>query len=418
MVRSSSTVTGYYWNGSSWSSIGTRTNLGTNDVTASLRVNCWVGNPDATFDFDNLVVNSGTIEWPINHPNRKKIAVTTSDLLTQCKVEIEKWNQVDEEASLWVKVPTISSSVNTTIHLFYDSSQEDNVDYIGEIGDSIGEQVWDSNFVGVYHFTNINTVDSTDNDNDGTVSGSPTIVDGDNNAKAVQLSGTDEYINMGSGSTLDDITLLTVESYFNADNYGQGSSGRLADKAVATNQGWSLMVNDVYDGAMFLRGSSGATAQWYAGTLTCDGTTWHYAAATHDRGLITNDPIIHVDGSKPTVGQVVGGSGTWQNEAAANLLIGDRADGDREFDGKIGEIRVSKIIRPDEWIKATYYTLSDGLLTYAFYTEEEEEGISLPSMVIGGSKRAVVAADMLIGGKWREITEMSIIVGGKSRTIT
>jgi hypothetical protein len=54
---------------------------------------------DITDIFDDLGANS------------LKIAVTLSDGTTQCYVEIEKWNNVSEDAILWVKVPSVSSSV-------------------------------------------------------------------------------------------------------------------------------------------------------------------------------------------------------------------------------------------------------------------------------------------------------------------
>jgi len=56
----------------------------------------------------------------------RKIAVTTSDGVTQCYVEIEKWDALSKEADLWVKVPRISSTEDTVLYLYYDAEQSDN----------------------------------------------------------------------------------------------------------------------------------------------------------------------------------------------------------------------------------------------------------------------------------------------------
>ena len=46
---------------------------------------------DVTFIFDELQSNA----------NRKRIAFTTSDKVTQCYIEIEKWDTDNEQAWLW-----------------------------------------------------------------------------------------------------------------------------------------------------------------------------------------------------------------------------------------------------------------------------------------------------------------------------
>jgi len=61
-------------------------------------------------------------------------------------VEIEKWDNGNEEADLWVKVPSVSDSGVTTLFLYYDSEHADNTDYVGDTGDTPAKSVWDSDF--------------------------------------------------------------------------------------------------------------------------------------------------------------------------------------------------------------------------------------------------------------------------------
>jgi len=105
--------------------------------------------------------------------NRKKIAVTTSDETTQCYVEIKQWSDADEQAWLWVKVPSVSATVDTVLYLYYDVAQADNTTYVGDTNSTPAETVWDSNFMGVWHFAESGNgtageyKDSTSHNNDG-----------------------------------------------------------------------------------------------------------------------------------------------------------------------------------------------------------------------------------------------------------
>jgi hypothetical protein len=98
-------------------------------------------NDDVSFVFNELQSDA----------NRKKIAVTTSDKTTQCYIEIEKWNATNKKAWLWVKVPSISSTTDTDLYLYYDKDHAENTDYVGDTGSTSAQNVWDSNFKGVYH---------------------------------------------------------------------------------------------------------------------------------------------------------------------------------------------------------------------------------------------------------------------------
>jgi hypothetical protein len=57
-------------------------------------------------------------------------------------------------------------------------------------------------------------------------------------------------------------------------------------------------------------------------------------------------------------------SGVWESDAAATLNIGNTGDEDRGFDGLLGELRISRVIRSEAWRTATYKTLNDQLNVY------------------------------------------------------
>lgn len=74
--------------------------------------------------------------------NRKKIAITEADGITQCYVEIEEWHPSEKNAKLWVKVPKVNSKKNTILYLYYDILQKDNVSYVGDRQSAITKKVW------------------------------------------------------------------------------------------------------------------------------------------------------------------------------------------------------------------------------------------------------------------------------------
>jgi len=121
---------------------------------------CGISGQDLTGIFSRIGANS------------KKIALTTSDGTTQCYVEIEEWDNSNQEAWLWARIPSISHTADTELYIYYDNSQADNTSYIGDTNSAPADSVWaDSKYVGVWHMADGASTsaiyDSSPNDNDG-----------------------------------------------------------------------------------------------------------------------------------------------------------------------------------------------------------------------------------------------------------
>jgi len=118
-------------------------------------------------------------------------------------VEIEAWDDENEEAFLWAKIPSIVSGTETEIYLHYDLERDDNP-YIGDTIDLVTQNVWDENFVGVWHMAQSpigtdSVLDSTINKYHGTPGGSMTSYDlvTSGTGKAINFDGSDDYILTG-----------------------------------------------------------------------------------------------------------------------------------------------------------------------------------------------------------------------------
>jgi hypothetical protein len=79
LVRSGSTLTGYFLNGSSWTSLSSDSSFGTANVYVKLFVRTWNSDLIHTVYYDNFVVNSGTVVWPGEIPTYGGSGITGFD---------------------------------------------------------------------------------------------------------------------------------------------------------------------------------------------------------------------------------------------------------------------------------------------------------------------------------------------------
>lgn len=83
--------------------------------------------------------------------NSKKLAITSSDGIIQCPVEISEWDSKTKNAAIFFKAPYLYSSKDTVFYIYYDKAHADNTNMVGLTGEQAAWDVWDDNFVAVYH---------------------------------------------------------------------------------------------------------------------------------------------------------------------------------------------------------------------------------------------------------------------------
>ncbi|MBW2094205.1 MAG: DUF2341 domain-containing protein [Deltaproteobacteria bacterium] len=376
-------------------------------VLIHLSTSSGTGSTDVSCVFDELGSDA----------NRKKIAVTTSNGTTQCYVEVEKWDDANEEAWLWVKVPSVSSSADTDLYLYYDSSQADNTTYVGDTGDTAAQNVWDSNFKAVYHLAQDPSggtdaiKDSTSNANHGTSTGSMTsddLVDA-KVGRGIELDGSDDLIEAADDTSLDVTGQLTLEAVFksvatpSADEgiiaKYEGEGGLKSYRLVFTsNEKLKITLSD--DGTTDV----GHYVSFEADTAKSDNAL-HYAAATY---IPSTSATIYLDGSQD--GEQTSSVISSLYSSTAPLWLGaqdDETNSNLVFNGVLDEVRISSTARSAAWIKATYTSLWDDLI--AFGTEESSniecdisEAIALGDAWVGDS--GVVECDIsetiALGDAW------------------
>lgn len=258
-------------------------------------------------------------------------------VLTQtCKAEIDRWDQVNKQAQIYVKVPYISKDVVTNVILNYDSTNADNSSNIGYTGEIAAQAVW-TEYDAVYHLSSDGS-DSTSSPSDGTL----VNIDGTNVVdmdvgKGLSFNGIDESI---------DITPLDIARIY----------------SISMN----MTTPSVIGQQALIHGSAGG---WFLNTdkLSFNNTSDGVSSVVID----TQYQIMLQDNT---------GSGLAYLNTAADAVVPDAsnfiatrfgaessvfANG---FTGNLQEIRISTDIKTSAWQKAVNTDAQDIIVSFNPYT--------------------------------------------------
>jgi hypothetical protein len=271
--------------------------------------------------------------------------VLTTDEGERLSRELVSIDTNGETMELWVKVPTVSSSTDTVIYIYYGNSSA------SETNDT---DVWDSDFVGVWHMDDALT-DSTSNGNNGTKHGLsqfPTEATG-KIGKAQSFSNTNgEYIDVGSDSSLNPMGAITLECWAKIDirscNDGLISRGGLGNS-------WGSYQMCLYDEDIWASLNDHAAASRANTDLPSGESNWHHYMATYDRTLPSANVRIYIDGTLE--GWCTGAYTTlldYDDETDKTYLGNFYGDLGYQLDGSLDEVRISKTVRQATWIRTQY----------------------------------------------------------------
>ncbi len=321
-------------------------------VLLYLSTSSGIDGDDVSFVFDELGSDA----------NRKKIAVTTSDGTTQCYVEVEKWDDANEQAWLWVKVPNIASDADTTLYLYYDSTHADNDAYVGDTNSEVAEDVWDSNFKAVYHMRDdpdpSHIRDSTSNNNDGTKKGAnePAVTTSGKIADAQNFDGANDYVDFGSDASLKLSDQLTVEVWVKRTD-DTTFERFLSHSTDADTFAYEVGVDYSYPDEWRLFFNSGAAKLTVA--MIGDPGDWIHVAFVYDKDLASDNMKIYENGSLVAImdySQTLTGHGTLRTNRQG------KADG--WLKSTVDEVLVCSLARSTASVKASYHSGDDSLLSY------------------------------------------------------
>ena len=292
--------------------------------------------------------------------------VFTDDLNNKFDHEIEFFNSNTGKLIVWVEVPSLSSTIDTVMYMYYGnqaSSSQQNV-----------RGTWDSNYVMVQHLKEATGLfyDSTSNGNNGTAYGTISRnVTGKLDGAVSFDANHDDYIDAGTGSTLNFGTgNFTISMWLNAatqpgDFYTMLKKLRTQDNeygytvrcgGAGTSSTRDSIEFCIYDGTTWKHANTAS------GVLN---SAWRYVVA-----LRTGDNIrILVDGAQAA--QTTGASGI--NVDTTGQLWLSRHSTVQWYTGKMDEVRMSNVARSAGWITTEYNNQANPSTFYNIGVEEAHE---------------------------------------------
>ena len=277
------------------------------------------------------------------------IAFALNEIWLDHEIELfnKNYNSTHAQLVSWVRVTSLSSSIDTNITMYYGnstmSSRENPAD------------VWSSDYCGVWHLHD-NFNDSTSNNNDGTNYESTNTAGfmGD----AQNFDGINDRIRIPASQTLN-TSSLTASVWI----YPKGSATKLG--YIVSDYNWDDSP-DYKRYAIFL--SNGSNQIRGYGFKT-DGSNinvvddsdiglnqWHFVHLTISSTTIS----LYLDGS--LIQARYDFSGGLQQKGIKPIDIGDEiecGDGSNPFNGIIDEVRISNISHSAYWIATEYNNQHD-----------------------------------------------------------
>jgi len=240
--------------------------------------------------------------------------------------EIEYFDKPTSSAVFHVKIPSISSTVDTTFKMKYGDNNA--VDLSNKTA------VWDSNFVMVQHM-GTSLLDSTSNGNNGINYGT-TVVDG-LNGKARNFDGVNDYINFGT--IINNTNNFTITSLVNTDV--TSSDGCIFSSWDGT--GWLVWFDEGTRKVAFYGNSSGG----YGSTTYASDINY---LTSFVKTSTTNIKVM-LDGASDFIKTITNFT------TSPHLYVGQDGVSSKYLDGQMDEFRLSNIARSDAWISADDYNL-------------------------------------------------------------
>ncbi len=250
--------------------------------------------------------------------------------------ELVYYDATTGTVEFWVRVPTVSHTVDTVIYMFYANPSIST--YQGNTNGT-----WNSGFGGVYHLPDGSTLgfaDSTSNANNLSGINSPAAAAGQIDGGMLTDAAGNKYAEMPNSASLE-FTTFTIDFWVKSTGGGFNPVfDPLLSKDNLSVRYWGTWVisNKLYiefplAGGNWSGNTSLPTATWLKATYTYDGTD----VRIYLNGAIDMTPASHsfTDGN-----------------AVVAIMVGRRAN--QYITATFDEVRFSNVARSDDWILTEY----------------------------------------------------------------
>ena len=288
-----------------------------------------------TYSYLKTVGNGGNVQSSSGYD-----IVFSSDAAntTPLGCEMENWSASTGVATFWIKIPSVSNSVDTTFYIHYGNAA------ISTLQCTVGS-AWESNFKAVYHFGSTSgfTADSTSNGN--SLSNYGSVASGTGLMGDGAAFGSANALWM-AGNPTTTTSAWTLEAWLSSPTSGNyptsvynGVWGVSGYALITESVAFQCVVGSTGGGAC--NGNSLAGWYYWVGTASSGSSTVYVGQTggsfTNTTGSITN--------STPTTIFAIGAAGVTATPTfQASTFVNKTLD----------EVRVSSIDRSAAWIETTY----------------------------------------------------------------
>ncbi len=194
--------------------------------------------------------------------------------------------------------------------------------------------------------------DSTAGNNDGTLTNGPVWKNESDciSGKCLYFDGTNDYVDGGSPSAIDNLSASTVSLWVKPTTYSHQLVNYIISKYTGS-AGWAFGINGTYTASEVCGSSSAGKIYVYNGTSSiCSSQAlntnqWYHISFTYT----SNTVILFINGV-----QVGSGSLTLGDDSSANLSIGRRSDNNWYYKGFIDEVKIYPYARTAAQIQQDY----------------------------------------------------------------
>ena len=309
--------------------------------------------------------------------------------------EVEAWDP-QGESLVWVKVPTLTKGTKI-------------IGYYGWLLAPLLDptNVWDENYVGVWHMDENNEAtllaDSTANARsfvrsknypNGMTNGVSGVV-----GSSIKFNGGDskgQYAIPDSAGNLDGFDAITVEAWTWQDDHNATANSKtryvLRKYDGASAASWFLVEiggkTTPSDNGKYSFQFYDSNSTWKEISIDGDWTKpsradWNHSVSVWDGGAgVRNSYLNGSQLSSYSASDAYKGQLLRITTSNAMLNLGNEWDGGtKQFPGRLDEVRISKVARSAEWIKATYDTIKDNATFTAYSNARENKKLGLHIIV-------------------------------------
>ena len=223
-------------------------------------------------------------------------------------------------------------------------------------------------------------------------------------------SSSASLIDCGSGSSIANIFNGggTIEAWVKTNGDGASQSARVLEKSLD----WRVYSDNGTASKMeFTQYFNGGKYQYQSNDRVLTNGKWHHIAMTYDSSDNANNATLYIDGEiKPITTSVRTGSNPPTDDSSIDLIIGNRAAGDKTWDGDIamvrfwGDVRSATEIRNDMFNQ--YSDMIDKTNLMAMWQFDEGEGTTLTDVSTSGNTGTITigTSAWATAGNWNANT--------------